>query len=523
MKIIIKKLNNSRDYEIDTDDKCNIFVGNNGCGKSTAMNILFYLSNNDMRLLNYCFDEIEICNDSQKINKHIKYSDLLPSIDLYKELYSNGKMIFCEDKEDEDLSYIDYKNKYGHNIFINDEEFNYFITCLKKYKDYDINLYKKLFMLTNQYLFKSDNIYSTASLKIDTKKDKFFQNYLLFMPSSIKYSLLRNNVDVTCFLKQLLYSYHVVYSNYESHSHLNGFINSNVQENIPGLVFINQYESIIENDIENDESRLDYVSDFFEVNDKSLSFKEQLEEYKKYILSNKVLPNYWTNCSPHEVQSEINIQNILYDLLHDGQLIKDFINEYIQFVKEYQYCDSLKHEYSEKVMLIYEYYIKPFISKGSLLDYSNFNTFFDMYKYDMIYELVDRFGDKIINYINESLKEMNNLIKEYFVDKTIFLTPKGVVISKNNDFKDDIKFEQLSVGEKRLLALIINCYYHENYLFLIDEPESSLSVVLQKRLLPDLLKSNNNFLIATQSPYIVDDYDELYNYVTWIDGDDRNE
>ena len=136
--IKIKKLNNERDYVINTDDKCNIFVGNNGSGKSTAMNIIFYLFKKDMELLNYCFDEIEISNNQTKMFQTIKYSDILPPIDLYKTLYFENEMIYLVPKdknEEKDIWYNlsnynfsnkDFLKKHSYNIFFSNDE-NFFI------------------------------------------------------------------------------------------------------------------------------------------------------------------------------------------------------------------------------------------------------------------------------------------------------------------------------------------------------------------------------------------------------------
>ena len=526
MIINIRKVNNENDYVINTEDKCNIFVGNNGCGKSTVMNIVFYLLGNDMRLLNYCFDKIEISNDSPKIFQNIKYLDLLPSIYEYNKLHKQGKLIYLEVKNKKEEDYISenwYKkecvNKYSHSIFDEKDAFSNFISYLTEYKNYNIEYYKKLFMQTNKYLY---SLNTPGNQPLIIKDNSLFKNYLLFLPPSIKFSLLsicKNNQQLTYFLEQFLYSYYVIWESYINKS----ILYHNFEGYIPKCVSMTQYNIVVTN-----EKMPSFVKEQREKEKlKTSSFKEQLDEYKKFLLNINTTGDDWIgslHLNPREVQSQINLQQVINKLLDDNhQLEKALFQEYISFIKEYQYDENYKHEYDENIMLIYEYYIDPYLG-SSFLDCSSTNSFFDMHKYDMIYELVNRFKDRIINHVNESLKEINDLLKEYFQDKTIFLTPNGIVISKSGKFSDDIKFEQLSIGEKRIIALIINCFSYEDHLFLIDEPESSLSVVLQKRLLPDLLKSDNKFIVATQSPYIVDDYDELFDYITWVNiGDDSSE
>lgn len=73
----------------------------------------------------------------------------------------------------------------------------------------------------------------------------------------------------------------------------------------------------------------------------------------------------------------------------------------------------------------------------------------------------------------------------------------------------------LSSGEQQELVLHYDLLFRvrSNAIVLIDEPELSLHVAWQKRFLPDLLKivelSNFDALVATHSPYVVGDRDDL--------------
>ena len=73
----------------------------------------------------------------------------------------------------------------------------------------------------------------------------------------------------------------------------------------------------------------------------------------------------------------------------------------------------------------------------------------------------------------------------------------------------------LSSGEQQELVLHYDLLFRvrSNTIVLIDEPELSLHVAWQKRFLPDLLKivelSNFDALVATHSPYVVGDRDDL--------------
>ena len=73
----------------------------------------------------------------------------------------------------------------------------------------------------------------------------------------------------------------------------------------------------------------------------------------------------------------------------------------------------------------------------------------------------------------------------------------------------------LSSGEQHELVLYYDLLFRvpKNTIVLIDEPELSLHVAWQKKFLPDLLEivelADFDALIATHSPYIIGDRDDL--------------
>lgn len=72
---------------------------------------------------------------------------------------------------------------------------------------------------------------------------------------------------------------------------------------------------------------------------------------------------------------------------------------------------------------------------------------------------------------------------------------------------EEIKLDDLSSGEKQVVSLLAHLYLYDRQKFvLIDEPELSLSIDWQKRLLPDLLDSPTctQLLAITHSPFICD-------------------
>ncbi len=96
---------------------------------------------------------------------------------------------------------------------------------------------------------------------------------------------------------------------------------------------------------------------------------------------------------------------------------------------------------------------------------------------------------------------------QYFVDKKLVYHDKPVeieiVLTKNNR---PITLEKLSSGEKQIVSLFSKLYLDslQKSIVLLDEPELSISMEWQKRLLPDILDSPqcHGVIAATHSPFI---------------------
>lgn len=126
-----------------------------------------------------------------------------------------------------------------------------------------------------------------------------------------------------------------------------------------------------------------------------------------------------------------------------------------------------------------------------------------------IIELYENFSDeskKIKKPINNYLK----LLKEFIAEKEFDVSSKeqGGLIVKKGDEKFPIK--ELSSGEKQLIIFLTETLLQkeEPRIFLADEPELSLHIAWQKKLLSSVLELNPNaqIIAATHSPEIVADW-----------------
>lgn len=100
------------------------------------------------------------------------------------------------------------------------------------------------------------------------------------------------------------------------------------------------------------------------------------------------------------------------------------------------------------------------------------------------------------------------LINKYFsTDKQlIFDFESRLFYLENKSSNKYFSLETLSSGEKQLISIFSHLYFDDNELFLIiDEPEISLSLFWQEMILQDILHKSLGLIVATHSPFIVNE------------------
>lgn len=106
----------------------------------------------------------------------------------------------------------------------------------------------------------------------------------------------------------------------------------------------------------------------------------------------------------------------------------------------------------------------------------------------------------------KSLTVLSKIIVTIFSHKGIRLNPRIAL----GDLDQSINSDSLSAGEKQMLSFLCYNALYSDCPFFIDEPELSLHVDWQRILLDVLIeqKTNNQFFIATHSPFIYTQYDD---------------
>lgn len=112
------------------------------------------------------------------------------------------------------------------------------------------------------------------------------------------------------------------------------------------------------------------------------------------------------------------------------------------------------------------------------------------------------------------------IIKDFISDKIFQFNGGNLVISNEHN---SISYDGLSSGEKQLLILFIETLLQrkKSFIFLTDEPELSLHISWQRKIIPAIKRLNPNaqIIAATHSPEVASKYrDSIYDMEQIING-----
>jgi predicted ATPase len=180
----------------------------------------------------------------------------------------------------------------------------------------------------------------------------------------------------------------------------------------------------------------------------------------------------------------------------------------------------------EKIKL----YISPALLKDSLFDLDigelmhkkQFNQ-----THLAFYEFCSAKLDAIMSMRSGKAMLLEQLAGEYITNKRVRVTPAGLILSamdlseqriiENGYYEQETALDTLSYGEKKMLMLLALSIFFEELTLMVDEPELSLSIVWQERLLMDVLERTDikKVIVSTHSPYIAAD-ERLLDYLQML-------
>ena len=116
-----------------------------------------------------------------------------------------------------------------------------------------------------------------------------------------------------------------------------------------------------------------------------------------------------------------------------------------------------------------------------------------------------------INKINSPINLFITILKEFIPDKVFSLRSGDLIVSSLAG--EEIPVDKLSSGEKQLLILMIEALLQKckPYVYLADEPEISLHIEWQRKILPAVKRLNPfaQIIAATHSPEVASKYKDM--------------
>lgn len=448
----INKLYGYRDVHIDFDSSVKILIGENGLGKTTVLNIIYYtLSKNFEKLDKINFHSIEIHFANKKkihFTKDILQKHLLIDRENtgshFNELLSNissGKLkqlreVIYDGKNPTQHRRIELQNLLRQEVGLNiNAPAVYIFDMIKKYFD-EID---------------ANSFYETIKELDDAVDSK-----ILYFPT---YRRIEEDI------KNITSNHKNEESEYK-------------KARFKKMLFENgEHEDIIQFGMQDVEQRIDRITSEI-AHSSMLGFSDITAEMLHQLLTD--FPNVKNKKRNKNDFDKLNIMldRIGQKLSNDDRLkIDDYIN----------------NGYSDNKGLIF------FINK--------------------LIDLYNKLEDQDI-----AIKQFINVCNYYFLDKKYVYNDREVVLNiqhldskyKSQNRTNVIDLNKLSSGEKQIVSLFSKIYLEENerFIVLFDEPELSLSIYWQQRLLPDIVNSKkcDLLLAVTHSPFIYEN--ELFDQTT---------
>lgn len=117
-------------------------------------------------------------------------------------------------------------------------------------------------------------------------------------------------------------------------------------------------------------------------------------------------------------------------------------------------------------------------------------------------------AEESINHLYGQLNLLVSILKDFMPEKSFYFESGEIEVA--NSREDLISIDKLSSGEKQLLILLIETLLQRNhpFVYLTDEPELSLHIEWQRKIIPAVKKINPHaqIIAATHSPEVASKY-----------------
>ncbi|NOI36566.1 AAA family ATPase [Vibrio cyclitrophicus] len=210
-----------------------------------------------------------------------------------------------------------------------------------------------------------------------------------------------------------------------------------------------------------------------------------------------------TDLDTDEFNENLTKAPLAFLFQEDRQSMHNLANSSIEFTGNYWklYKSSIdeRFSYCRDFMQVLESHLDKLVAKELRSSGNNFANLVLSEEY---------------NYASQRSQEIESIVEilnSYFEDSNKYLVrdEQNKYTLASSSSGEPIHWGLLSRGEKTIIYLLFSTYYYRDKVkvFLLDEPEISLHVRWQKRLINDLrnIAPKSQFIIATHSPSLVKD------------------
>lgn len=251
------------------------------------------------------------------------------------------------------------------------------------------------------------------------------------------------------------------------------------------------FDSTIDEKIE--DLQIDLVKYFSQLN---RLYSNETEKFQKYIFESLL--------------DTENATNIITKSKVDSSKEKESLGSIFQYFK------ISKNSYSKKLDTFFSEYEKSYSKLTNLdksspgLDLRDFAYLLGTVKIHSVIEEWNKINEKQ-KQINKTKETFLQVINSLLQRKSIYINERNELVVETQSGKSFSLFN-LSSGEKQLLIIFGQSLLQDEnpHIYIADEPELSLHIEWQEKLVKNLknLNPNSQIIFATHSPDIVAEYDD---------------
>jgi predicted ATPase len=505
MKIKILGLFGKYNYDLNLEKRLNILVAENGTGKTTILNIINSIYSLDfVELVKYKFKTIEISENKNKIV--INYKDLfsskkLSSIEVSKKIKSFKNLLLSNSGKN-DFSFKANVNKQElFNIpkekFSEEEILDFKAYCITTTEDEFVQIKDSYLQEKYQNIFKFLFSESSRNYVIRLKNQILNDNKAIqIRQGKVDIKIIEgSNLLVSSKIFELVTSIINLNKNEFKESDLNLLLPKVINLNMVKLTAFDNL--IIENKKDNYKPAIvvnDYIlgkeifREKYYVNlDINQFFSQKVirilsENFRKSLLDQPSIKG--ENSKNDDTLNKNDFKNIITNTNLKNEILKNY------------YADKNKNRKELTLKRAFDFF--NYIENDNELEKNEFKKLNSNLKdFSIYYKQIQKFK-------YATVKNVEKLINSYFEDKEVEISPERNLVI-HDKLGNLVPINRLSSGENKLLILVTRILFGpQNSYYLVDEPELSLSIFWQKRLLKDLLPyiKNKKLIIVTHSSYI---------------------